>query len=164
MLFLSVTASAISWQYSLKISFNYLFFSSLRNIFNISYAYICNFEFFCCNVTRLFVYTYVLVLSTTFCGQPWPRQLRGICADSTATKLYRSQAFNVDEMRITDKLFHPQKHTSSMWRSNSFIVLVSHVWCYECQNTVLIVKWSASLALHHSLCLDLVEDRLQFCM
>ena len=91
------------------------------------------------------------------CGQSQLR--RGICADSTATKLFRSQAFNVDEMRINDKLFqfHPQKHISSMCQIPSLSM------CLMCDAMSVKIPywlWSASLALHHSLCLDLVEDRL----
>ena len=95
-----------------------------------------------------------LFVWSTFCGQA--RQLRGICADSTATKLFRSQAFNVDEMRINDKLFHPQEHISSMCQIPSLSM------CLMCDAMSVIPYWlwSASLALHHSLCLDLVEDRL----
>ena len=157
MLFLSVTASAISWQYSLKISFNYLFFSSLRNIFNISYASVISNSSVAMSQDYLFPRT-CLIWSTTFCGQP--RQLRGICADSTATKLYRSQAFNVDEMRITDKLFQFTYRSTHLACEDQIPSLSLCLMCDAMSVKIPYWLWSASLALHHSLCLDLVEDRL----
>ena len=81
MLFLSVTASAISWQYSLKISFNYLFFSSLRNIFNISYiASVITNSSVAMSQDYLFplfllIYTCLFVWST-FCLRPKPASSR----------------------------------------------------------------------------------------
>ena len=59
-------------------------------------------------------------------------------------------------MRINDKLFHPQEHISSMCQIPSLYM------CLMCDAMSVIPYWlwSASLALHHSLCLDLVEDRL----